>query len=171
MCYFITLAVPKRHAAFVAEAAPRGLSVWPWPDRSLQASLPDGYVTFYITNGHCSCDLYRTRRHDASPPRDEHLRRTYAKRGWSPAKIERAVAQSLANKKQLPQFIGYRTDVVDLVTLIVNRTSTAALLVHTYSGRQTDERIEVGASIETDTAGLSHATPDPDQWLWIRESV
>ena len=118
------------------------------------------------------CELYGRDRHEEAKSRDEHLRHTYAKRGWSPTKIERAVAQSLANKKRnLPQLNGYRADIVDLVTTIVARTTTAALLVHMYSGDLESERIEVGVSLETDPAGLGQATPDPDEWLWIREHV
>jgi hypothetical protein len=169
MCYFITLAVPQKCAQFVSEATRRGLSVWPWTDRGLLRTLPDEYATFFITSGQCSCDLYAPQRSEQVVTRDEHLRRAYAKRGWSEAKIERAVVQSRANKKQLPQFVGYRADVVDLVIAIVASTSTAALLVHMYSGRQSDERITVGGSLETDPTGLRSATPEPDQWLWIRE--
>jgi hypothetical protein len=51
MCYFITLAVPQKYAASVSDGVPRGLSVWPLSNPSLQASLPAEYEQFMITSG------------------------------------------------------------------------------------------------------------------------
>jgi hypothetical protein len=170
MCYFITLAVPQRHAAVVGETAPRGLTIYSTANRSLRESLPADHETFLITSGMCSCGLYPAPSAAEQPAsREEHLRQAYAGRGWSQAKIDRAVAQSLAHKKQgSPRFVGYRADVVEFVRAIVTQTSVAALLAHFYDAGVEDARIVVGKPLGITPDRLAQAAPDPDQWLWIR---
>jgi hypothetical protein len=172
MCYFITIAVPARHASAVTDAVSRSLATTLTANRSLRASLPDGYEMFLITSGGCSCVLYAPPEAAEKPARrEDHLRGTYAKRGWSQAKIERAVAQSLAHKKQLPAglpLVGYRADVVEIVSAIVAQTSVVALLTHYYDAGVEDARISVGEPIRIAPEDLSHARPDEDRWLWIK---
>jgi hypothetical protein len=99
MCYFITAVLPAGapivKARQVAEQHGRNLVSVDNP--SIQAHLRAGEQYFLTTAGHCDCEtslgaMTRTRRPHQS--KSEERARRMAARGWSKAKIERALAQS-----------------------------------------------------------------------------
>src|SRR3954447_12403694 len=93
MCFFVTLAVPSQHARRIGEVFARGFQTRPAANASVAAVLPAGYAARLITSGMCSCDLYARPRGAAAPDPAAHLRRKYEERGWSEAKIKRALEQ------------------------------------------------------------------------------
>src|SRR5262245_9166657 len=90
MCYFITIAVPAKKVNLVNGIFGQGLNVTPTGNPCVVSALPNDFAAMLVTGGHCSCGLYSA----PGPDRAEDLRRKYAKRGWSGAKIARAVEQA-----------------------------------------------------------------------------
>ena len=105
---------------------------------------------YALTDRHCSCDLY-------SWPADQKgaketllkLRRKYEKRGWSEAKIQRALNDPSAYIK--PNKIGLRADVRMLIADIVDEAGRVEFFVHFYSGDQMTEKLTVnrGATVSS----------------------
>jgi hypothetical protein len=95
MCYFILVGF-RPQAVRVAKGLLRSVyHLRSVENPSVVAALPDGWSVGYLSDGTCACSLYGA----PNPPEkslDERLaamRRQYRKRGWSDAKIERALAQ------------------------------------------------------------------------------
>lgn len=142
MCFFLTIAVPAQHADRIDDVFGRGFQSHPSDNPFVAAALPPGYAARFITRDGCSCGLY-ARRNDE--PADDHtasLRRKYAKRGWSEAKITRAVGQVEARGwKSAPPTPGLRSDVVDRLQTLCQIAGRVALLVHWYSGDVQGEKL------------------------------
>jgi hypothetical protein len=93
----------------------------------------------------CSCDLYAPPRSESNANPVPHLRREYEKRGWSEAKIQRAIKQAAAKVRQANRTEpGFRADVVDCVAALCRATGGVALFVHWYNGDVETERLSVG---------------------------
>jgi hypothetical protein len=123
----------------------------------------------------CSCDLYcAASNRDAEAKRLERLRRDYSRRGWSPAKIERALEQSAGHHKQLNQaFIALRPDVRQLLEDLSNRVGEVAVVVHWFSGLVEDERFTIKPIPAIESARLSaeEFPLNEDELLLIRRST
>ncbi len=83
MCFFIIADLPTDVIAL-----PEGLYLSEC--RYVFPAEPDRQLVC-ITDGNCSCNLYRR-----TDDKDSKLRAKYAKRGWSASKIERAMADRAA---------------------------------------------------------------------------
>src|SRR5688500_14064247 len=147
MCFYITIAVPAQDAGLVAQVFNRELQIEPSSNAAIMAALPAGYAAALVTNGVCSCGLYGSLRRSSSDAA-ERLRHKYAKRGWSEAKIARAVAQaSSAGSKGLhPR--GLHPDVVTGLQKLCEEAGEVAVVVHWYGGL-----------VESERFALSHAEP------------
>src|SRR5215470_3638370 len=87
MCYFITLVVQGADEASIAPVLTRhGRRATPISNPSVASMLQPGEVQFLTAVGHCDCaTMLIGRSTDRRAKQVEKL----AKRGWSPAKIER----------------------------------------------------------------------------------
>ena len=141
MCFFLTIAVPAKQVEHIAGTFGRGFQTFPSANAAVSAALPEGYVARVLTSGMCSCDLY------ARPGGAVLLRRKHEKRGWSEAKIVRAIKQAeAAQSKSQPPLSGVRADVVERLQRLCESGGGVALLVHWYDG-----------DIETERFSPSHA--------------
>ncbi|HZN32768.1 MAG TPA: hypothetical protein VFB80_03085, partial [Pirellulaceae bacterium] len=95
MCFFLTVAVPKKFAGRMGEAFGRGFQSCRTANPGITSALPLNFEARLILSGMCSCDLCTRPKRDSVDP-VERLRQRYAQRGWSRAKTERAIAQSVA---------------------------------------------------------------------------
>lgn len=114
MCYFLTIAVPEKSALHVPEVFARGYQVWQTTNTCVRAALPPEFTARLITSGMCSCGLYSEPR--SADDREHyvgHLRQKYAGRGWSQAKIDRAVAQTSGRTRRQKAPVGLHHDVVE----------------------------------------------------------
>lgn len=85
MCHFVTLAVPRDSLPKCRASLPDQFVLQKARYAELVAP-EDGQVMVSVTNGHCSCGML--------PGEIESVDRTrqkYARKGWSAAKVERAV--------------------------------------------------------------------------------
>src|SRR4029077_12012849 len=94
----------------------------------------------------CSCDLFRRPASSNKETAETHaddLRRKYAKRGWSQAKVERAVTQASARPQPEEPFIGLRPDVRELLADLAEEVGELAIAVHWYNGDIETEKFNV----------------------------
>jgi hypothetical protein len=141
MCFFLTIAVPAKHVDDIVGTFGRGFQTHHSVNAAVSAALPEGYVAHVLTSGMCSCDLYARPGGAAADSPADHLRRKYEKRGWSEAKIVRALKQAEAaqSKSQRP-ICGVRADVVERLQSLCQSGGGVALLVHWYNGDIDTER-------------------------------
>jgi len=114
MCYFITIGIPESKAGDLEEQARPGMSAWRCENSHIMAHLDAGFQGYVLTIGMCSCDLYR------SPTDDEtmedtirRLQEKYRKKGWTEAKVQRAIADATATWN--PEVRGLRRDARELI--------------------------------------------------------
>jgi hypothetical protein len=148
MCFFITIAVPAQKAGLVEEVFGRGFHTAPTANASVAAALPAGYAALLVTDGHCSCDLYAAPQSPTGRNPEDHLRKKYAKRGWSDAKIARAVEQGKASGPKNLHTRGLRADVASRLVELCHAAGGVTVVVHWYRGR-----------VETEPLSLKHAEP------------
>ena len=172
MCYFITVAAVGSTAEALLNVRSRGLDVSPYTNRYLSRQLPEGSRTFALTSGGCSCGLYR-----GDPPNDEQdqevlkrLRTKYQKKGWSQAKIERAIGDPEHRLRQRQPFVGLRPDIRSLLADIAEQYGELAIVIHFYSGNVEDEHITLQQGDHISPSDLRDAkrTIGEDTIVWVR---
>jgi len=129
MCHFLTIAVPGKTVPEVPKEFRRTIHFAEHTNRSATENAPSDWTSFTATSGGCSCDFYRAP-NDAPDDRSK-LEKKYRKKGWSEAKIQRA----LESQKDMPaQSAGLRDDILDLVANLTNSFGEIRLSLHWYSG-------------------------------------
>jgi hypothetical protein len=136
MCYFLTIAIPARHAKLARDAFGRGLGVSETENARLKSAFPASYKMYLITEGMCSCGLYSDPEKN-EPIRDEaaqanRLRAAYERRGWSEAKIERAVEQSLGHRTKMNIPSGLQPELKEKLSALFHDAEEGGLFVHFY---------------------------------------
>lgn len=143
MCFFITLG-SRAPLEELRRAAGRGLHVQAVePPHRTECIGKLGLGEYLLTQGMCSCSLYARPGQtpdEAAREKTERLVRKYTGRGWSAAKIERAVQSSLEATSKQAAFTGLRNDVVELVARCARDFGTTALLVR-WDGRRPTEDV------------------------------
>ena len=143
MCYFITIAVDERHESTLKQKLRSSFRLSRSENPSIKARLEPQDVSFVMADGMCACDLFREPQAIESENKEEKLRRKYAKPkykklGWTEAKIERAIADSLS--KPASEFFGLRADLRWQLCDLVTEVGRVSIVVHFYSGdTETDE--------------------------------
>ena len=148
MCYFLTIGFPKQHAEQACDKLKRGYIVSRPSNSSLYDYIPDDHSLFYVTtNEMCSCCLYQE-------PKDseqvtERIRKKYNKRGWSKAKIERAIQDHIQAMKDGSNGLipALRHELVDIVGI----TKSLLIIVHWYSGLVDEEHVTIKSESEIST--------------------
>jgi hypothetical protein len=164
MCFFVTIGIPDGGAADVEESVPRGFALDRVANRSVLAKLPAHYRTYLLTTGGCSCALFSESASRVNVAAEDHatqLRRKYAKRGWSEAKVERAIAQA-ASKLDINEqrFVGLRSDACELLATFAERVGALAIVVHWYDGPLDTEKFAVAAGARVEPAALHEGHMD-----------
>ena len=132
MCYFVTIGVPERHAGRIRDTFSRGYQLDETKNASVLAAFPQNYAARLVTSGMCSCGLYARPRSPLSGNREQRLRRKYAKRGWSEAKIARAIAEAGVDEQVAMSFSGLAPVVIDGLQALCDSAGEAAVVVHWY---------------------------------------
>jgi hypothetical protein len=129
MCHFLTIAVPGTSVPEVPTEFRRKIHFADHTNRSVIRHAPSDWISFTATTGGCSCDFYRG--NDHAPDDREKLEKKYREKGWSDAKIQRALK---SQKDALGRSAGLRDDVLELVTDLTNEFGEIRLSLHWYSG-------------------------------------
>jgi hypothetical protein len=142
MCFFLTVAVPAKHADRISEVFGRGFQTHASTNPSVTAAFPVGYEARLVTSGMCSCDLYARPGAAAASDPAAHLRRKYERLGWSEAKIQRALEQAVASASKLHRpTSGFRDDVTERLGALCRAAGSVAFVVHWYNGDVQTERL------------------------------
>ena len=132
MCYFITLVVRGSHEASIAPVLMRhGRRAEPIYNPSVQSILKPGEAQFLTTAGHCDCGTALGAR---TPDRLANQAAKLVKKGWSPSKIERCLAdgKKADGRRQRPDSIDLWANIVrDLFAL--SDVQQVGLLLRAYS--------------------------------------
>jgi hypothetical protein len=143
MCYVVTVGIagfrgdataPFRSAGFAAKPASNPTS----------AAMPRDAARFDITAGGCSCSFYcgdTPRESDPDAPR-----RRYERKGWTQAKIDRALASSQAAHKGTPRN-ELRAQFTAAIGTLGKQGARIALLAHMFSG-SFDDPFEIAGTTE-----------------------
>lgn len=144
MCYFIGLGLPPAASHRLLGEFGRGYMLPPTSNASVRAGLPASFESRLLVSGMCSCDLYRRPGVPPPGPSPEGMRDRYRKRGWSEAKIDRAISRSRASTGAVRSgFSGLRADVATGILAAARDAGPLALVVHFYSGEVESERFAV----------------------------
>jgi hypothetical protein len=153
MCLFISIVVPQSgnldSVRNVAEQ--HGLGFSPYDNLKLAPQLAPGERLVLTTRGHCDCGspLGSANARDTDLDLEDERRRLQA-RGWTDRKVQRALEQkraSRAHKSTSPSvtrepgvesWIGFLRQIVE-----TQRGAKLGLLLHTYGGSVTTERVEL----------------------------
>ncbi|HKR64948.1 MAG TPA: hypothetical protein VJZ00_14535 [Thermoanaerobaculia bacterium] len=73
--------------------------------------------------------------------RAKHIKPAYRKKGWSDAKIERAIQQMRADNRPLPKFSGVRKDLRCALAELATDCGSIHVLAHEFRGAIDDEAI------------------------------
>ena len=92
MCVLITVGVSGLHGDVTAPFRAFGFTTQPAVNPT-SAAMPKNAIRIDVTAGGCSCALYQGDTPDPADAESERLRivRKYARKGWSQAKIDRAL--------------------------------------------------------------------------------
>ncbi len=157
MCHFITLvAATADTAALDARMRTHGRRALPTHNPSVQVALkPDEHQ--YLTTTTCNCGTVfgPTLPRKESPDRLEALRR----KGWSEAKIGRAMAAAIAAAEKRPNepldsVEGWSEILLDLLHGM--KLNSVGILLHAYEGSVATERFHANR-VEVDTNMLGEA--------------
>src|SRR5262245_5212933 len=130
MCRLVFIGVRNARDDVAAFFRARRFTAVPAANPTCEAMPPDA-VRLQITNGMCSCSIYRVP--GGAPAFDEaHERQRYARRGWTAAKIERALDSSRAAHERRPRG-GIAREFVDAITQLVRSGAAVTLLAHDFT--------------------------------------
>ena len=143
MCWFVTMGVTSAGAVALEELARArdGLAVRKSSNPHIARLFSANDVWFEVTHGGCSCDLYASPREpDTGEPGRAHER--YRRKGWSEAKIARALEASATSKSARigrNREIGPEGVFREAVGRQVREFGGVRLFAHLYNGSQDDE--------------------------------
>ena len=158
MCYYIIVAISEKETNHLNSDIPRGLRIKPISNPSINKQLPEEFVTFTVTRGECSCSLFdeefKVENREESKNR---LVRKYKAKGWSKAKIERALTQHISNKNI--SVGGLDPEVLFYLADIAEKAEELKIITHWYTGDIESERITLSKDLRVSTDRLRHENP------------
>jgi hypothetical protein len=144
MCYFITVAVDGKHESTLKQKLRSSFTLLPSENPSIASYLKPQDISFLITNGMCACDLFAKSHlieNSEEKLRQKYSKPKYKKLGWTEAKIERAITDSLS--KPSKDFSGLREDLRWSLCDLVSETKRAVIMIHFYSGNVETEEVPI----------------------------
>lgn len=152
MCHLISIAVSRSTVDVTSHFRAHGLHAEESSNSSVRAAL--GTLGVYdVTDQGCSCSLHAPDGGDGNPTQHDTLRRRYAKRGWTTAKIERTVES--ASRARVDSQPSARTRFIAALDALCASGATIRLLCHDYAGRFDEERFTIGPPLRVSVRALS----------------
>ncbi|HLY57674.1 MAG TPA: hypothetical protein VKS60_19070 [Stellaceae bacterium] len=140
MCYFVTIGVGAATEVILTRSS--GLTIRPAVNPCLTRLFPPGDRLYWVTHGWCACDIvYGERRHGEDPEAD---RAKFRARGWSEAKVARAVAAKHRERPHVPRDqreATPRDSLMDLLAALSVCPGGVRIFAHMYKGAQDEERV------------------------------
>jgi hypothetical protein len=169
MCYFITVGIPDEDVPLLDDHLPRGLDLAPSANPSVLEQMGPGFRTYLLTSGGCSCDLFRKPRTATEHDEQELLRHKYEKKGWSAAKIDRALAQRRQSRGPEPS-PGLAIVVQRFLAQLATRAGQVAVLVHWYRGdvEKTQFACKTGRVLPAETVSAEGLPLEADEIVRVK---
>ncbi len=153
MCHFVTAVLRSKASPAELDAIARkhGRKLEPLSNPSIQRQLQPDQQYFLTTVEHCDCGtaLGFDRRSENSAPNWANEEQRLLKKGWSKAKIERALAQkreraAVPKEGRADRLSAETASWLQLIAEVLGsgKTSEFGLLLHYYRGRL-DEDIQL----------------------------
>ncbi len=143
MCYLVTIGIREERAqldALLGVDFP--LAVRPSKNPSLRSAFPRADHLFEVSDGFCACDLVIQDKPRSDEDQRARLRAQYERKGWSKAKIARAVADwHAAHNRQREKSSEPARNLIKLLQTLATRLGGVRVVVHFYSGRFDTEEI------------------------------
>ena len=149
MCYLLTIGTRESLAGVKAMLGPgRLLTVRTSRNAALRSAFPKADQLFELTSGQCSCDLVIRSTQRSVEDHRARLQALYDGRGWSQAKIARALAESESDlERQLAGQAAPGTQLWALLRALAAKPGGLRVLVHPMQGSSTTKRFKsVGVS-------------------------
>lgn len=127
----LVVGIPKSAYESLQEAKPS--EVWvvrPLNDSPIESCLPLEYMTVELSSGFAAAGLYKPTTKQC--PTNEALIAEYRKKGWSEAKIIRALKSMEA--KGTPRFIGLRQSIRDFIAELAHEFGSIYIYVYPTFG-------------------------------------
>jgi hypothetical protein len=160
MCYLISVAVASPGIDVQAHFHGFGLVAADTVNPTVKEALGP-YPAFDITEHGCSCSLHaHGSRHD-----EAELRRRYAKKGWTAAKIDRAIESVSRSRAHSPRTA--RDRFLEALSAMCGAGASVRLLSHAYAGRFDQETFKLSPPGRIALGTLSRATFMEDAVLTI----
>lgn len=143
MCYFLNVAIKRDEAHLLKEKLGRGIHVELIENSSIRRHLGDEVELMVLTDGGCSCSLYtpvNSSPQHVTHAKTEKLRKRYSRKGWSEAKIARAIQDAVHEEDEV---IGLKADLREKLCTFVDEAGELTLLVHWYDNPVDQEQIEI----------------------------
>lgn len=93
MCYLVTIGTRSSESAVQALAADHGLVARRSTNRATRAIFPRDLRLFELSTGQCACDMVSQGTEAPSDEYVQRLRAAYEQKGWSQAKVARALRE------------------------------------------------------------------------------
>jgi hypothetical protein len=132
MCFLVTVGVAGFRGDITAPFRAAGFTTNPAVNPT-SAAMPRNAVRIDVTAGWCSCDFYggdTPQKSDADP---DAVRRKYERKGWTQAKIDRAIASSRSVRAATPRKNRDEQFAAAIGTL-ARQGARVTLLAHMFSG-------------------------------------
>jgi len=145
MCVIVTVGVAGFRGDATAPFRAAGFTTKPAINPT-SAAMPRDAVRIDVTAGGCSCDFYcgDTPQKSAADPDAE--RRKYARKGWTQAKIDRAIEARRSARPATPRE-GLDDQFAAAIGALARQGARVTLLAHMFS-RNFDEPFEITGTTE-----------------------
>lgn len=138
MCHFLELAIHRDQTSAMDVFPARELHISQEGKLELSNHIPNDFVTFTVTSNGCSCDLYTGNRDIIDTEKEQARKRAkYKKKGWSEAKIERALNEEHQQQQSQETF---RADVKLMLTDLLRRVDSLYILCHWVDAEVKEKR-------------------------------
>lgn len=136
------------------------LDIWDGNTPNIRCLNPKIRNWAVVTNGHCSCGVSPiTNEEEAMQEEKDKRIRKYKKRGYSKAKIERALA---AWERQSSQNVSHSAEATRLILSLLQLTGRITVFSHYFSAKVSEERLPQPGKKRV---GADEIRKNPSGWL------
>lgn len=179
MCYFVLVGFGPEAGATARGLLKSSYRLSEIANTSVLGALPAGWHAGYLADEMCGCSMYADpTTNDARAAPDErfaafrrkHSQPKYRKRGWSDAKIERAIQQMKddATHQRSVSLRGIRIDVRRALAALAKAAGSVRTLVHFFKGSIDEEQINAYLTrVSVDQFLADETLIEPDVWYEI----
>ena len=167
MCYLITIGI-RESIDHVEAMLGDGqlLTVRASRNASLRSIFPKEDLLFELTSGHCSCDLVIP---DSQPSAEQQRARRqaqYQRKGWSQAKIARALDDwEAAHAQQVEARARPVIQLYPLLRALAAKPDGLRVLIHFYSGQFASEEVQPRGRVRVPAGQLGGKGVIPEDTL------